>query len=184
MDFGWVCLPRHRSRVRIRPVGKSSLYATFGSKRRLFLRALAEDCTDIIASAREQLSADSPDARSRLTDFVRTAAQGSLLDSADCLLAKSTAELAAIDDEVVTQAADVLAALHQLIADTVREAQGEGTVHPTMDSSAAASLLLATLRGIAALSQGGCPERVVFEATEQALTLLGTVPTQRALQSN
>ncbi|WP_123027353.1 TetR/AcrR family transcriptional regulator [Mycolicibacterium stellerae] len=158
-------------------LSRSSLYATFGDKRTLLLLDLSDDCAEIVSSVKAELTTGSPDARLRLSEFIRAAARAGLVDPQGCLLERSTVELAATDPQVVAYAADVLDLLHRLLADTVMEAQRHCSVHHAINCMAAASLLLATLRGISALALGGCTDEVVIQAAEQALSQLRPAPT-------
>src|ERR1700755_941704 len=83
-------------------LGKGSLYGAFGDKHGLFLRALE----DYITSALDGVHADLRDTRysayERLTRHLRAQAKAIAADTGrrGCMMAKSAAELSAVDDDV------------------------------------------------------------------------------------
>ena len=155
-------------------LGKGSLYGAFGDKHTLFLRALDGYCEAAVQSAREQLRGPVEGAYGRLAEFVRAHAALNTADIArlGCLMAKSAAELAGTDAQVREKVSYTLTEIHTELAGVIADAQREGTVARQADPDKSASLLLAVLRGLEAIHQGGVDDRVVVDAAEQALQLI------------
>src|SRR4051812_45307390 len=80
-------------------LGKGSLYGAFGDKHGLFLRALDDYIGGALASVRGQLRDSAYSAYDRLTRHIRAQAKALAADKArrGCMMAKSAAELSAID---------------------------------------------------------------------------------------
>ncbi|MER5916526.1 TetR/AcrR family transcriptional regulator [Streptomyces sp. NPDC001982] len=161
-------------------LGRGSLYGAFGDKHALFLRALRDYCCRAIDEWRAKLTGPGA-AYERLAQYLRDTVARIAADSErrGCMLAKSTAELAATDPAVTERAAATLNDLHAALAGCIAEAQREGALSPEADADKLASMLLAVLRGIEALGKSGIDPAKVTEAAEQALALLPrTAPAQ------
>ena len=159
-------------------LGRGSLYGAFGDKHTLYVRTLEEYCTETVGGIRDFLNGPGP-ALERLCEFFRNAAFEATADPdrRGCLMAKSAAELATTDAEVATKVSRAFDQLHLILADSVRAAQAEGSIAADADPGGLASLLLAVMRGMEALSKGGAAASVISGAAEQALALL-PVPAQ------
>src|SRR5712671_6446190 len=83
-------------------LGKGSLYGAFGDKHGLFLRALDDYITSAIDDVRAQLRSPAYSAYDRLTRHIRGQARAVAADTSrrGCMMAKSAAELGAVDDDV------------------------------------------------------------------------------------
>ncbi len=83
-------------------LGKGSIYAAFGDKHGLFLRALDVYCTDMIGAFVFELTVPNLGGYDRLLQHIRSQAKRFATDKprCGCLMAKSAAELAATDAEV------------------------------------------------------------------------------------
>jgi len=157
-------------------LGKGSLYGAFGDKHALFMRALDGYCEVALDGTRRQLRGPVDGAYQRLAGYVRAMAALGTADTTrlGCMIAKSAAELAAGDAEVREKVRDTLTAMHAELAQNIADAQRKGTISPGADADQLASLLLALLRGIEALHKSFVEDRIVVDAAEQALRLLGT----------
>lgn len=142
--------------MRVSGLGKGSLYAAFGDKRELFLRALRSYTKDNHEHLRSVLT-DTP----RAIDALRTlleAAVGEAVGSGvrrGCLLANSTCELGNADLDVLVHAHDTYEASTVLIADCVSRAQDEDDLPAGSDPIALARALLAAQQGIVFMSRTG-----------------------------
>lgn len=156
-------------------LGKGSLYGAFGDKQALFQRVLDGYCADATASMRDRLSGPGSSAAGRLRAlFEAVAVAGGPSDPPRaCLLAKSTAELAATNAGVATRARQTFATIAGLLEDEVRSAQAAGDIPADRDPRRTAHHLLAVLRGMEALTEAGMDESVLRDAAGSALAAAG-----------
>jgi len=142
--------------MRVSGLGKGSLYAAFGDKHQLFLRALRSYADETHAYLREALAA-----APRALDALRMVAMAPASDPTGaaarrgCLMVNSTCELASADSEVLAQAHHTFETTTALIADCVGRAQREGDVPADTDPTALARALLATLEGLTFMGRTG-----------------------------
>ena len=161
--------------MRATGLGKGSLYGAFGDKQALFQRVLDGYCADAAAGLRERLSG--PDslsaARIRTLFDMMVAAAGSSGPPRACLLAKSTAELAATNAEVAARAQQTFATIADLLQAEVESAQAAGDIPADRNARRTAHHLLAVLRGMEALTEAGMDESVLRDAADGALMAAG-----------
>ncbi|MGW1680617.1 TetR/AcrR family transcriptional regulator [Saccharopolyspora sp. NPDC002376] len=142
--------------MRVSGLGKGSLYAAFGDKRQLFLRALRSYTDDSHGHLREAL-AEAP----RALDALRMLLEAPIDDPTGagtrrgCMLANSTCELGHADPEVLIHAHRTYETSTALIADCVARAQREGDVPVGADPIALARALLAAQQGIVFMGRTG-----------------------------
>lgn len=176
---------------------KGSIYNSFGGKWSLFSRAFDDYCSRSVAQFSDRMKDPEASAATRLIRLFEP--EGSMASSpppkypdtsrdhgadpqnADppraCLLAKSTAELAATHPHVASRSRETFQQLLAVLADTVRDAQLDGDVHPDVEPHEAAALLLTTLRGIEALREAKMPHATTTQAGRLALRAIGLGPT-------
>lgn len=158
---------------RVTGLGKGSLYATFGDKHDLFLRAFDLYCRDVVSETRADLAGPGP-AYPRLLSHLRAMAKSTVADRkrVGCLLAKGSAELSGTDPEVADRARATYADLRGALADSIAAAQREGALSAEADPNRLAALVLAVLRGLEALGKAGADSSLIHDITEQAIDLL------------
>jgi AcrR family transcriptional regulator len=155
--------------MRVSGLGKGSLYAAFGDKRQLFLRALRSYTDDSHARLREALT-EAP----RALDALRMLLEAPIDDPTDagtrrgCLMANSTSELGGADPEVLAHAHRTYETSTALIADCVARAQREGDLSAEADPIALARALLAAQQGILFMSRTGL-DTAALTATARSL---------------
>ncbi|SCF64776.1 transcriptional regulator, TetR family [Streptomyces sp. MnatMP-M27] len=155
--------------MRVSGLGKGSLYAAFGDKRQLFLRALRSYTDDSHGHLREAL-AEAP----RALDALRMLLEAPIDDStgADarrgCLMANSTCELGNADPEVLDHAHRTYETSTALIGDCVARAQREGDLPAGADPIALARALLAAQQGLVFMSRTGL-DTATLTATARSL---------------
>lgn len=155
--------------MRVSGLGKGSLYAAFGDKRQLFLRALHSYTDDINGQLREDLAAPP-----RAVDALRTLLEAPISDPTGaamrrgCLMANSTSELGNADPEVLAHAHRTYEAATALIGDCVARAQREGDVPAGADPTALARALLAAQQGIVFMGRTGL-DTAALTATARSL---------------
>ncbi|GAB2604819.1 TetR/AcrR family transcriptional regulator [Streptomyces capparidis] len=155
--------------MRVSRLGKGSLYAAFGDKRQLFLRALHSYTDDMQGYLRKAL-AEAP----RAVDALRMLLEAPIDDPTGagtrrgCLLANSTCELGNADPEVLAHAHRTYETSTALIGDCVARAQREGDLPAEADPIALARALLAAQQGIVYMSRTGL-DTATLTATARSL---------------
>lgn len=139
--------------MRVSGLGKGSLYAAFGDKRQLFLRALRSYTDESHDALRKALS-EPP----RALDALRLLIEAPIDDPGTrrgCLMANSTCELGNADPEVLAHAHRTYETSTALIGDCVARAQREGDLPAEADPIALARALLAAQQGLVFMSRTG-----------------------------
>jgi AcrR family transcriptional regulator len=142
--------------MRVSGLGKGSLYAAFGDKHQLFLRALRSYTDAGTGRLRKKLDA-APRAQDALRAFVLAAVSDPDGAAArrGCLMANSTCELATADTEVLAEAERHYETITALIAECVVRAQSEGDLPSGADPIATARALLAAQQGLVFMGRTG-----------------------------
>ncbi|WP_246619150.1 TetR/AcrR family transcriptional regulator [Streptomyces javensis] len=155
--------------MRVSGLGKGSLYAAFGDKRQLFLRALHSYTEDSHSRLREAL-AEAP----RALDALRMLLEAPIDEPTGvgtrrgCLMANSTCELGNADPEVLDHARRTYETSTALIGDCVARAQREGDLPAGADPIALARALLAAQQGLVFMSRTGM-DTATLTATARSL---------------
>lgn len=155
--------------LRVSGLGKGSLYAAFGDKHQLFVRALRSYTETVHAQLRSAL-AEAP----RAIDALRMLLEAPIDEPTDagtrrgCLMANSTSELGNADPEVLAHAHRTYETSTALIADCVVRAQDEGDLPAESDPIALAQALLASQQGILFMGRTGM-DTATLTATARSL---------------
>lgn len=155
--------------MRVSGLGKGSLYAAFGDKRQLFLRAL-QGYTDENHGHLRKALADAP----RAVDALRMLLEAPIGDPTvagprrGCLMANSTCELGNADPAVLAHAHRTYETSTELIGDCVARAQREGDLPAAADPLALARDLLTAQQGIVFMSRTGL-DTATLTATARSL---------------
>ncbi|MFG2818657.1 TetR/AcrR family transcriptional regulator [Kitasatospora sp. NPDC048365] len=154
-------------------IGRASLYATFGSKHELFLRAL--DRYREVGDGRllDELSAPGP-ALPAVRAVVRRFAEEGVHDQRrrGCLVTNTAAELAGHDPDAERRVHASWDRLELLLTSALTRARAQGELPADRDPQALARMLLVLLQGLRVVGRtAGEPARL-RQAAEQALTLL------------
>lgn len=140
--------------MRVSGLGKGSLYAAFGDKRQLFLRALRSYTENGHDQLRKALAAVP-----RAMDALHMLLEAPIADPTGvrrgCLMANSTCELGNADPEVLAHAHRTYETSTALIADCIVRAQDEGDLPTESDPIALARALLAAQQGIVFMGRTG-----------------------------
>jgi len=155
--------------MRVSGLGKGSLYAAFGDKHELFLRALRRYST-ISAGVLHEVLGSAPSAVDALWAFLM-APVGDPDGAAarrGCFLANSTCELATADPEVRAEARRVYEAITDAVAACVARAQAEGDLPGRMDPVETSRALLAAQQGLVFMGRSGM-DVDTLEATARSL---------------
>ena len=157
-------------------LGKGSLYGAFGDKHGLYLRALDDYIGDSLDSVRDQLRDPAHSAYDRLVRHIRGQAKAIGADKPrrGCMMAKSAAELSAIDDTVERAVEHAYATWTTELLNCIKEAQGDGTINKKQNPRALATTVLAFMRGQEALRNGGVKPTQLKASAEQIIALIPT----------
>ena len=151
-------------------VARGSLYATFGNKHALYLRALDRYQREQAAGLVEALRGPGP-LRPKLRRLFDAMVADSLdgPDRAGCFLVNATTERAGCDAAVARRVADNAAHLEATLRAAVEGAQAAGEVPAVKNARALARFLSMTLQGIRVAAKA-TPDRAVL-ADMVAVTL-------------
>lgn len=157
-------------------LGKGSIYGAFGDKHSLFLRALDDYITSAVDDVRDQLRDQTHTPYERLVRHLRGRAKAVVGDTTrrGCMMAKSAAELGATDDDVERAVEAAYTIWRRELADCIRQAQRDGSIDGKRDAQKLATTLLAFLRGLEALHDGGVKPAQVKAAADEMVALLPT----------
>jgi AcrR family transcriptional regulator len=157
-------------------LGKGSLYGAFGDKHGLFLRALDDYITSAIDDVRAQLRSPAYSAYDRLTRHIRGQARAVAADTSrrGCMMAKSAAELGAVDDDVERAVDRAYGEWRAELVDCIKEAQRDGAIDKKQNPQALATTLLAFMRGQEALHKGGAKPAQIKAAADEMISLIPT----------
>ncbi|MCL5776735.1 TetR/AcrR family transcriptional regulator [Limibaculum sp. FT325] len=160
--------------VKATGLNRGSLYAAFGDKRGLFLRAL-----DHYDQTRRQvflhaLTAGEPP-RAAIRALFRRVAEGSLggHDRRGCLLVNTALELAPYDPEIERIVTERLGELEAFFRDRIIAAQRDDTVAPGTDAEDAGRLLLSLFIGLRVITRSYPRPKVVGSILGQVDAILG-----------
>lgn len=154
-------------------VGRASLYATFGSKHDLYLKAL--DRYDELFGPRllAELSQPGP-ALPAVRAVLRRYALESVGEQRErgCFVVNTAAELAPHDGESARRVLASWDQLETLLASALTRAQAQGELGPQKDPRALARLLLVLLQGVRLIGKATGDDGRARDAIAQAESLL------------
>ncbi|GAB2681916.1 TetR/AcrR family transcriptional regulator [Nocardia goodfellowii] len=153
-------------------LGRASLYATFGSKRELFLRAVERYVEDTRAGLLDQLSTPGS-ALAAVKTLVRWYAHSALADHQykGCFMTNTAVELPA-DEDVGRLVATGLEGMETVLTTALLRARREGEL-PDRDPVAVARFLVTLLQGVRVIGKTALRERFLDDTLEEALAFLG-----------
>ncbi|MER5945183.1 TetR family transcriptional regulator [Streptomyces sp. NPDC001904] len=155
-------------------IGRASLYATFGSKHELYLKAMDRYAESTGAATVAELSGDGPPlaaVRGLVRRFAAEAATGGqrLLG---CLVTNTAAELGPHDSQAARRVERSWEEIETLLHSALLRARARGELPEDRDPRALARMLLVLLQGIRVTGKVSQDPARVRDAAEQALTLL------------
>ncbi|MFG3187754.1 TetR/AcrR family transcriptional regulator [Streptomyces omiyaensis] len=155
-------------------IGRASIYATFGNKHELYLKALERYLETRDPGLVEELSAPGP-ALPAVRALVRrfaaeAAAEGERLRG--CLVTNSAAELAPRDPVVAHRVELSWEQIETLLYASLTRARARGELPEGRDPRALSRMLLVLLQGIRVVGKASTDPARVRDAAEEALRLL------------
>ncbi|EGE39896.1 TetR/AcrR family transcriptional regulator [Streptomyces griseus] len=155
-------------------IGRASIYATFGSKHELYLKALdryTETHDPLLMSELSQPGPALPAVRTLVRRFAAEAAspEGRLNG---CFVTNTAAELAPHDAAAGRRVEFSWEHIETLLHSALVRAQAQGELPEGRDPRALARMLLVLLQGVRIVGKASNDPARVRDAAEQALTLL------------
>ncbi|WP_196279438.1 TetR/AcrR family transcriptional regulator [Catellatospora vulcania] len=151
-------------------LGRGSLYASFGDKHALFIKALTEYARQALAQVSDLLAGPDDTAADRLQAFLASGARF-VLDDADrlgCMAGKFAHEVGNQDDEARTIIRAVFVDQQRLLRDCVAAAQRNGDLDPNTDPHTISVMILTLNRGFDVMAKGGLGRADLDAAAAQA----------------
>ncbi|MFC8508383.1 TetR/AcrR family transcriptional regulator [Streptomyces sp. NPDC057411] len=155
-------------------IGRASLYATFGNKHELYLKAMERYAQTQDPRLFDELSAPGP-ALPAVRALVRRFAAESGADETrlrGCLVTNSAAELGPHDAGVARRVERSWEQLETLLHAALARAAAQGELPPDRDPRALARMLLVLMQGLRVVGKASSDPGRVHDAAEQALRLL------------
>ncbi|MFF1909087.1 TetR/AcrR family transcriptional regulator [Kitasatospora sp. NPDC058218] len=157
-------------------IARASIYATFGSKRELYLRALeryGEQHNPVLLAELSQPGPVLPAVRGLVRRFAREAGE----DGADgprrgCFVTNTAVELAPHDPDAARRVAASLGHLETVLTAALVRAEAQGELPGGRDPRALARMLLVLMQGMRVIGKAGDGAARLRDAAEQALALL------------
>jgi TetR/AcrR family transcriptional regulator, copper-responsive repressor len=158
-------------------MNRPSLYAAFGDKRALYLKALRHYWRMGAREMREVLIEDRP-LRDALNEFYRRAIgiyRGAPGRPPGCVSVSTAPSAAAEDDEIRIALAESVRRLDERLETLVRHAQQRGEIAPSADAAALALLSAATLHTIAIRARAGVTAEELEQMASKAVSAICSV---------
>jgi TetR/AcrR family transcriptional repressor of nem operon len=155
-------------------IGRASIYATFGNKHELFLKALDRYGEMRDPQLTAELSQPGPALPAVRATFRRFAAESTAESSRlpGCLVSNAAAELGPHDAACARRVERSWDHLETLLHSALVRAQAQGELPADRDPRALARMLLVLAQGLRIVGKASADPGRVREAAEQALTLL------------
>ncbi|MGW6688371.1 TetR/AcrR family transcriptional regulator [Streptomyces sp. NPDC054961] len=155
-------------------IGRASIYATFGNKHELYMKALDRYNENRDALLLRELSQPGP-----ALPAVRTVVRRFALESSchgqrltGCFVTNTAAELGAHDAEAARRVEASWGHIETLFRSALVRAQAQGELSGDRDPRMLARMLLVLMQGLRVVGKASGDPGVVRDAAEQALTLL------------
>lgn len=152
---------------------QSSLYAAFGDKHTLFLRALDHYLVTESATAHRRLSTGGHPQqvlRAWLMDSIDTLCRDP--DAKGCFMVNTATELAAGDAEAGDRVREAFAGIRNAVRDLLRRGQRDGLLDGGLDVDGVSALLTTTMLGLRVQGRAGADRADLAAAGRTALALV------------
>ncbi|WP_030024484.1 TetR/AcrR family transcriptional regulator [Streptomyces monomycini] len=153
-------------------INRGSIYATYGSKHELYLRALDRYCENEGSVALERLNQPGP-ALPAVRAFLRAFADEALADQdrKGCLVTNTAVELLPRDAKAERRIETALHEVESAVTGALIRAKAQGELAEGADVRAQARFLVTFIQGLRVIGKTG-DERRINDAVEQAMTVL------------
>ena len=136
-------------------IGRQSLYAAFGDKRRLYVEALERYQRDSVAGHLARLRSGASPLAGVEALMVGLIPDDDEARGLGCMGVGSVAEFGATDAELVELRAKSGAVLFEALAERLRAAQAAGEIDPALDVRLTARFLQTTMQGLQLAARAG-----------------------------
>lgn len=155
--------------LRATRLSRGSLYAAFGDKHSLFLRALDRYIADALARMDVEFAPDREPVDGLRAYFAGYVERNSGANGRrGCLLVATAMELAGRDAEVDRRIANFFKAMEARVADILSRAKAAGKLADGVEPSSAARIIVCFVEGMRVVGKTA-PTRVISQATVDAL---------------
>ena len=152
-------------------IARASIYATFGGKHELYLKAHERYVQSRDPNIVERLSQPGP-VLPAVRALVNAYAEASIEDRRGCLVVNSAVELAGRDPHTARRVAASWDTLETALTSALIRARAQGALPAGKDPRALARFLLVLLQGMRVLGRTGPDPARLRDAAAQALSLL------------
>ncbi|MEU9079597.1 TetR/AcrR family transcriptional regulator [Kitasatospora sp. NPDC004745] len=154
-------------------IARASIYATFGSKRELYLRALeryAEQTDPVLLAELSQPGPVLPAVRALVRRYATASAEDGL--KRGCFVTNTAVELGPHDEAAARRVAASLGHLETVLVAALVRAEAQGELPAGREPRALARMLMVLLQGMRVMGKTVDGAARVRDAAEQALVLL------------
>lgn len=155
-------------------VARAGIYATFGSKRELYLRALrryGEQCDPVLLGGLSQPGPALPAVRALVSRFAEESAGDAL--HRGCFVTNTAVELAPHDRDAARRVEASWDVLETALTSALLRARAQGELAADRDPRALARMLLVLLQGMRVVGKAGGDQERARDAAQQVLALIG-----------
>lgn len=155
-------------------IGRQSLYATFGDKRSLFLKALDYYFNTVIEPGFVAILDAPGSARQNVLNVLQSwEVMASAPDFSGCLIGNSVAELSYHDISMAEVLRRKFELMESALIRCLRRGKRDGEMPKTLNTKVTAQSLLAMAQGVAVLARVNHDPAVVRNVVASAMALLG-----------
>ena len=155
-------------------INRGSLYATFGVKRELFLKAMDLYCSGGGIGSRLSILSQPGPALPLIRLFIGAMLEFALSDPQrrGCLIANTAMELAPHQHDIAVKVSGRLQSLEAAFFKLLTRAKQEGELGKSKDPLSLARVLVTMMQGTIVMIKAGTPADVVKQTAETALSIL------------
>ena len=155
-------------------INRGSLYATFGDKRELFLKAMDLYCSASGIGTRLSILNQPGPALPLIRQFIDRMLEFGLSDPRrrGCMITNTVMELAPHEKDIARKVAGRLQAVEEAFFRLLARARQEGELAQDKDPRALARVLVTMMQGTIVMIKAGTPADVVKRTAETALSIL------------
>jgi len=164
--------------IKVTGLGKASLYATFGNKQAMYLKALAHYEEIFVNGAVQALNHTGTPARDRLHTFLMSpiTAMQENGNNKGCFLCNASVDRSSLDEETAKLVRQGYAKMHTALMETI--SQIENTKVDEEQAKTKASLALSVYSGLRIMARAGVAVETLLYAIEACMTSLCNSPEQ------
>ena len=155
-------------------INRGSLYATFGDKRELFLKAMDRYCMDGGVGSRLSILNQPGPALPLLRRFIGAMLEFGLSDPLrrGCMITNTVMELAPHEKDIALKVSGRLHMAEEAFFNLLTRAKQEGKLAKDKDPRALARVLVTMMQGTIVMIKAGTPADIVKHTAKTALSIL------------